>query len=320
MGRRTYWQTRRAAVPSPPLGDANRGVCPWPCRAAVSNCGKARRAYPPERRAFPLSGAREDGSSSAAPGRNYTGSGGQAAGPRLSQRLLRRRRAGSRDRRAGPRDARSAGLRPQADRPQRARRPRPRAARSRVRRQRRAGVPEGSRVVLSAHGVSPAVRHSARSRGTSRDRRHLPARLARCTPRHGTSRGSATRSSSSATRATRRSTGRPARRRESILLVETRRAGGAVRRPRPRRLVYLTQTTLSVDDTDGDRRGPPPPLSRPSRRPRRTTSATRRRTASAQSSGSSHADRPAARDRLPQQLELEPSRRRRPAPATWTPT
>jgi hypothetical protein len=35
-----------------PLGDANRGIVSLACTPAVSKSGKARRAYPPERRVF----------------------------------------------------------------------------------------------------------------------------------------------------------------------------------------------------------------------------------------------------------------------------
>jgi hypothetical protein len=38
-----------------PLGDANRGMVSLVMYAAVSKSGKARRAYPPERRVFSFS-------------------------------------------------------------------------------------------------------------------------------------------------------------------------------------------------------------------------------------------------------------------------
>ena len=279
MGRRTYWQTRRAAVPSPPLGDANRGMCPWPCRAAVSNCGKARRAYPPERRAFPLSGGRE-GWFLLCRGRAVTTleDGGQTAGPRLAKGLLRRRRAGSRDRGAGPRVARSAGLRPQADRPQRARRPRPRAARSRVRRQRRAGAAREPRRLLGARRVAGGAPQRALPRAP-RDRRHLSARL------EGARRGTALRAARLHDLPHRprgpRGGRRDDRRGAAVDPPRRDRRAGGDRGPAPDRQARLPDADDAFRGRHRrDRRVSSAAVSRPSRRPRRTTSATRRRTGS----------------------------------------
>ena len=62
MGRRTYWHGRSAAVGSPPLGDANRGMCPWPCKAAVSTVGRPAALTPPSGGLFRFSGLSGDGS------------------------------------------------------------------------------------------------------------------------------------------------------------------------------------------------------------------------------------------------------------------
>ena len=59
----------------------------------------------------------------------------------------------------------SPGLRAQADRAQRARRQRARGAGRDLRRRGRRGAAEGSHVVFSAHGVSPAVVRAAADRG-----------------------------------------------------------------------------------------------------------------------------------------------------------
>ena len=86
--------------------------------------------------------------------------------------------------RAGARRVRRAGLHAQADRPQPARGRRARAPRRGLRRRARRG-PDGSTVVFSAHGVSPAgPRAGGRARGSTWSTR--PARWCpRCTPRRG---------------------------------------------------------------------------------------------------------------------------------------
>src|SRR5213596_1844076 len=104
MGRWTYWHAADAAVPSPPLGDANRGMCPWPCTPRCATVGRPAALTPPSGGLFRFHLPAGDGSP-AAPARVVTTltGGGQTAGPRLAQGLLRRRRAGSRDRGAGTR-------------------------------------------------------------------------------------------------------------------------------------------------------------------------------------------------------------------------
>src|SRR5207253_455426 len=46
MGRLAYSQHARGALPSPPLGDANRGARTWP-KGRGEHSGKARRTDPP---------------------------------------------------------------------------------------------------------------------------------------------------------------------------------------------------------------------------------------------------------------------------------
>jgi 4-hydroxy-3-methylbut-2-enyl diphosphate reductase len=110
-------------------------------------------------------------------------------------------------------------------------------------------VPPGSSVVFSAHGVSPAVRHSARFRGL----RAIDATCPLVSKVHAEARhfarlgytifliGHAGHEEVEGT------TGEAP---QSILLVETAEQAETVVPPQTERLVYLTQTTLSVDDTD----------------------------------------------------------------------
>jgi 4-hydroxy-3-methylbut-2-enyl diphosphate reductase len=110
-------------------------------------------------------------------------------------------------------------------------------------------VPEGSLVVFSAHGVSPAVRHSARFRGL----RAIDATCPLVSKVHAEARhfarlgytifliGHAGHEEVDGT------TGEAPR---SIILVETAEQAETVVPPQTEKLVYLTQTTLSVDDTD----------------------------------------------------------------------
>jgi 4-hydroxy-3-methylbut-2-enyl diphosphate reductase len=110
-------------------------------------------------------------------------------------------------------------------------------------------VPPGSSVVFSAHGVSPAVRHSARFRGL----RAIDATCPLVSKVHAEARhfarlgytifliGHAGHEEVEGT------TGEAP---QSILLVETAEQAETVVPPQTEKLVYLTQTTLSVDDTD----------------------------------------------------------------------
>ena len=141
-------------------------------------------------------------------------------------------------------------------------------------------VPDDATVIFSAHGISPAVREEAQRRGLARDRRHVPARD------QGAPRGDPLRA-----RGLLDHPGRPrgprrggrhawARRPERMFLVATsRRTSSASTVPDPDKVAYLTQTTLSVDDTRDCHRGAAPALPQDRRARPRTTSATRPRTA-----------------------------------------
>jgi 4-hydroxy-3-methylbut-2-en-1-yl diphosphate reductase len=112
-----------------------------------------------------------------------------------------------------------------------------------------AEVPPGSFVVFSAHGVSPAVRHSARFRGL----RAIDATCPLVSKVHAEARhfarlgytilliGHAGHEEVEGT------TGEAP---QSVLLVETAEQAKQIVPPQTDRLVYLTQTTLSVDETD----------------------------------------------------------------------
>ena len=110
-------------------------------------------------------------------------------------------------------------------------------------------IPEGAVTVFSAHGVSPAVHAEAERRGLRDDRRDVPARH-QGPPRGGqVRRARATRSSSSATPATRRSRARWARRPTTSSSSRPRRTSTALEVEDPEKVAYISQTTLSVDET-----------------------------------------------------------------------
>ncbi|HKO74584.1 MAG TPA: 4-hydroxy-3-methylbut-2-enyl diphosphate reductase [Gaiellaceae bacterium] len=112
-----------------------------------------------------------------------------------------------------------------------------------------AEVPPGSCIVFSAHGVSPAVRHSARFRGL----RAIDATCPLVSKVHAEARhfarmgytilliGHAGHEEVEGT------TGEAP---QSVLLVETAEQAETIVPPQTEKLVYLTQTTLSVDETD----------------------------------------------------------------------
>ena len=110
-------------------------------------------------------------------------------------------------------------------------------------------VPEGALVVLSAHGVAPqrlrAAAPSAGSRSSTPSARSCP----RCTPRRAGTPGAGTRSRSSATPATSRSRARWARRRTRSCSSRRPTTSRTLELEEGQRLAYLTQTTLSLDDT-----------------------------------------------------------------------
>ena len=112
-----------------------------------------------------------------------------------------------------------------------------------------AEVPSGGFVVFSAHGVSPAVRHSARFRGL----RAIDATCPLVSKVHAEARhfarlgytilliGHAGHEEVEGT------TGEAP---QAVVLVETAEQAGGIVLPQTVKLVYLTQTTLSVDETD----------------------------------------------------------------------
>jgi 4-hydroxy-3-methylbut-2-en-1-yl diphosphate reductase len=112
-----------------------------------------------------------------------------------------------------------------------------------------AEVPPGSFVVFSAHGVSPAVRHSARFRGL----RAIDATCPLVSKVHAEARhfgrlgytilliGHAGHEEVEGT------TGEAP---QSVVLVESAEQAETIVPPQTEKLVYLTQTTLSVDETD----------------------------------------------------------------------
>ena len=112
-------------------------------------------------------------------------------------------------------------------------------------------VPEGATVVLSAHGVAPEVHRNAAAAAPARDRRDLPARD------QGAQRGAALRGPGlhdlpdrpRRARGSRRHDGRGARRDRAR--ADASRTSRCCRSRAPSKLAYLTQTTLSVDETTG---------------------------------------------------------------------
>ena len=110
-------------------------------------------------------------------------------------------------------------------------------------------VPEGSHVVFSAHGVSPTVVADAAERDLAGDRRDLPARHEGA-PRGRALRDATTaRSCSSATPATRRSRARWATRPSARPSSTAPHEVADIVVDDPDNLVWLSQTTLSVDET-----------------------------------------------------------------------
>ncbi len=110
-------------------------------------------------------------------------------------------------------------------------------------------VPEGANVVFSAHGIAPAVRTEAERARARDDRRDVPARDEGAHAGAALRARPATRSSSSATPGTRRSRERSARRPTRSSSSSRRRMRSTCRCPADRPLAYVTQTTLSVDET-----------------------------------------------------------------------
>ena len=164
-------------------------------------------------------------------------------------RLLRRRRPRRADRRARARAARRARLRAQGDRPQQARRRAAARARRGIRRRARRHDPRGrGHRLLGPRRLAGGPRRRRRAAACRRSTR--PARSSRrSTARRSSSPARATRSSSSAMPATRRSRARWARRRSTSCSSRPRPTSTRSRSTTPSKIAYVSQTTLSVDET-----------------------------------------------------------------------
>jgi 4-hydroxy-3-methylbut-2-enyl diphosphate reductase len=109
------------------------------------------------------------------------------------------------------------------------------------------GVPEGSRVIFSAHGVSPTVRADAKARGL----RALDATCPLVTKVHLEALRYAREGYTIVLIGHRNHVeveGTMGEAPESIVLVESREEAEALDLPDPSKVAYITQTTLSVDD------------------------------------------------------------------------
>jgi 4-hydroxy-3-methylbut-2-en-1-yl diphosphate reductase len=109
------------------------------------------------------------------------------------------------------------------------------------------GVPNGARVIFSAHGVSPAVREEARARGL----RALDATCPLVTKVHLEALRYAKDGYTILLIGHRHHVeveGTMGEAPESIVLVESREEAESLSLPDPSRVAYITQTTLSVDD------------------------------------------------------------------------
>jgi 4-hydroxy-3-methylbut-2-enyl diphosphate reductase len=150
---------------------------------------------------------------------------------------------------SAPRALWRAGLRAPADRPQRPRRGRP-GAKGAIFVAELDEVPDGATVVLAAHGVSPAVRsRGGGPAGPDGDRRHLPAG-GQGPPRGPSLPGAGLPDRPHRSRRT-RGGGRHAWARPGSdpPRATVRRRGGPPVRRDGRPVAYLTQTTLSIDET-----------------------------------------------------------------------
>jgi 4-hydroxy-3-methylbut-2-enyl diphosphate reductase len=109
-------------------------------------------------------------------------------------------------------------------------------------------VPRGARLILSAHGVAPSVHENARSRGL----RAIDATCPLVTKVHAEARHYAARGYTIILighAGHEEVVGTMGEAPDAVVLVETREDAERVHPPQTDRLAYLTQTTLSVDDT-----------------------------------------------------------------------
>ena len=150
--------------------------------------------------------------------------------------------------------------------------------------ERGADVPEGATVVFSAHGVAPSVH--ANARGTAAGARSTPpARWSpRCTSRRKKFAADGYTIVLIGHAGHEEVEGTMGEAPEHIVLVETEDDVDELEVADPERIAYITQTTLSVDETRDDHQPPATSASRPSSVPAPTTSATRPPTARRRSS------------------------------------
>jgi 4-hydroxy-3-methylbut-2-en-1-yl diphosphate reductase len=109
-------------------------------------------------------------------------------------------------------------------------------------------VPAGARLVLSAHGVAPSVHENARSRGL----RAIDATCPLVTKVHAEARHYASRGYTIILighAGHEEVVGTTGEAPDAVVLVETREDAERIDPPQTERLAYLTQTTLSVEDT-----------------------------------------------------------------------
>ena len=140
-------------------------------------------------------------------------------------------------------------------------------------------VPEGAIVVFSAHGVAPSVHEEAAARGL----RTIDATCPLVTKVHHEARRFAAEGYQILLighEGHEEVVGTSGEAPEHITLVDGPAAADTVEIADPTRVAWLSQTTLSVDETDADGRRAPAPAARCCSTRRATTSATRPRTAS----------------------------------------
>ena len=169
-------------------------------------------------------------------------------------------------------------------------------------------APAGATVVYSAHGVAPSVHENSAAPPPRRDRRHLPARDegARAGPSLRRERLHDPADRPRRARGGRGDDGRGARVRR--FSCRRRRGRDALDLPADAKVAYVTQTTLSVDETGrGHRRVAAALPAHP--RAEEGGHLLRDLQPPVGGQGDARRDRPAARDRVAELLELEPARR-----------
>ena len=173
-----------------------------------------------------------------------------------------------------------------------------------------ASVPEGARLVLSAHGVAPAVHDAAAARRLET----IDATCPLVTKVHAETRRYAAEGYTVVLighEGHEEVVGTHGEAPEAVRIVGSVAEAEALAVPDPARVAYVTQTTLSVDETSRDRRRPAASV------PGLRASARGHLLRDHEPPGGGERDarrgRRAARDRLAEQLELEAARRGRAA-------